>query len=98
MVRVSVFAALAIHRIVTTDPGGSQIGDRHPIMGRRVTRPTDRQWIAAGYVRSPIPAARHLLSARRPGESHQRRTVPVRDLGRGTVHLPGRSPLVPPPL
>src|SRR2546425_5380647 len=85
--RMSVFAALPMHDIVTTDPPVSQVGDRHPIMAQRVTRPTDRERRPAGQLRSQLPAARHLLPARRPGKPHQRRAVPLRDLGGWTVRL-----------
>src|SRR2546423_10846244 len=87
--RMSVFAALAMHDIVTTGPAISQEGDRHPIMGRRVSRPADWQRRPAGQLRSQLPAARHLLPAGRAGEPHQRRALPLRDLGGRTVHLAG---------
>src|SRR5438477_1020084 len=86
---VSILVALAINDIVTMGVPMSQAGDRHPIMAQRVTRPATRKRVPAGQLRSQLPAARHLLPARRPGEPHQRRALPLRDLGGGTVQLAG---------
>src|SRR6266550_3122502 len=87
--RMSVFAALAMHDIVTTRSAISHGGDQHPIMGRRVSGPADRQRRPAGQFRSQLPAARHLLPPGRAGEPHQRRALPLRDLGGWTLHLVG---------
>src|ERR1700674_196367 len=86
---MSIFAALPMHDIVTTLSPIAQVGDRHPIMAQRVSRLTDRERRPAGQLRSQLPAARHLLPARRPGEPHERRALPLRDLGRRAVHLAG---------
>src|SRR2546430_1358468 len=88
-VRVSVLAALAMHDIVTTRAPISHVIDRNPIMGRRVSGLTDRQRRPAGQLRSPLPAARHLLSAGRPGEPHERRALPLRALGGWALCLAG---------